>query len=992
MKKIIISALLLFYIFVSNAQEQLGIVKTIGRPGHSGEPVENVMVRVEGAANASLSDSSGRFSLSLAHYVVGQAYSLSRVSRIGYSLVDEDVIGRKYPYSDEIPLEISMISNDVYNNTKSEIESKVRVRIEEEYQRKYNELLQQLEARTISEEKHIKELCKLNDYYDKSENLISKLADRYAKVDYDRLDSLDMLINSYIEQGELEKAEALIESKGTKQALELLEKENHMLEQSLAERKKAEAKMREDYAAELMTRYEIASLRFDNVAAASLLRERMELDTTRYDWRMDYAIFIDQYLGKYEEALAIFTEILFSYKHPSVYDCMGTIYYQLGDYENSLNAYKTSIELRTSSQFPIRGLAQSYANIANIYISKDEYESALDCLEKSMLIYEELEDSLGIASINKIKADYYVDMGLYDAALSCLKQTLEIRLSKYGELNKDVANAYFHLAQVLRKRDKNTEALEYANKANDIFIKILGDRHPRVASSYQLIGSLAMDNGEYDQTLLFYQKSEDIYNDFYHGVHPDIVTTYNKIASYYSKAESNYEKAIYYHTKSKDLATEIYGKNHGNVAIAWNNLGVCYKNQLRYEDAYNCYMEALQICQNLYGTSHITIAEIYHNLAMLYSDQDKFDKAMKMQTQALSIFVEVYGEKHRAVATAYNNLGSIYNNIKDYDKAIACYKKAESIGIDVVGDNHIFLATIYDNLSTIYFLQKKYDEAEILANKALECRLVVLGKDHSETAISYNNLATLYSELGKWNMSEEYFKLALDIRLKIYGEKSPDVVTIYGNLSSMYDRMQQYERAVEFANKAINLSKELYGWNHMHTVSLRYALAGCYNKLHQYDEAIACLSALYYYFIDAEGSENIYTQLFFRELHNSYNAVTSTANYDGRFKVDYDALIRNSMVIARVENNSTASLMGLNGEYYVIEYEEWSFDQEEHNFFSFMQIVQSRKQKTYVLYKDGEFIVVPFEDKLGVGLGYKWISVEEKQELIKKYRKWNRRK
>ena len=992
MKKIQISALLLFFIFVANAQEQIGFVKAIGRPGQPGKPIENVMVRAQGAVNASLSDSSGYFSLALNHYELGQAYTLSRVSRTGYRLVDEDVIGRQYPYSDEVPLEISMVSNDVYNKTKSEIESKVRVRIEEEYQRKYNELLQQLEARTISEEKHIKELCKLNNYYDKSENLISKLADRYAKMDYDRLDSLDMLINSYIEQGELEEAEALIESKGTRQALEQLEKENLMLEHSLAEGKKAETKMREEYATELMARYEIALLRFDNVAAANLLKERMELDTTRVDWRMNYAIFIDKYLGKYEEALALFTDILSSYKHPSVYNCMGTVYYQLGDYENSLNAFKTSIELRTSSQQPTRELAQSYNNIANIYISKDEYDSALDCLEKSRLIYEELEDSLGIASVNKIKADYYVDMGLFDDALSCLKQTIEIRLSKYGEVSKEVANAYYHLAQVLRKCDINTEASEYANKANEIFIKILGDRHPIVASTYQLIGSLAMDVGDYDKALLFYQKSEDIYTVFFHGIHPDIVTIYNKLAYYYSEAEHNYEKAISYHTKSKDMAAEIYGKNHGNVAIAWNNIGQCYGEIRHYEEAYNCYMEALQISQNLYGTSHFTIAEIYNNLAGLYSDQDKFEEAAKMQKQALSIFVEVYGEKHRAVAIAYNNLGSIYNDIKDYDKAVTCYKKAESIGVEVLGDNHIFLATIYGNLSIIYSLQKKYDEAELLANKALECRLMTLGEDHPDTALSYINLATLYSDLGKWNKAEEYFKHALDVMLRIYGEKSPYVVTIYGNLSSMYDRMQQYEQSIEYANKAINLSKELYGWNHMETVALRYALAVCYNKLHQYDEAIACFSALYYYFLNAKGSENIYTQLFFRELHKSYNAVISTANYDGRYKVDYDALIRNSIVIARVENNSTASLMGLNGDYYVIEYEEWSVDQEDYNFFSFMQTVQSRKQKTYVLYRDGEFVVVPFEDKLGVGLGYQWIPAEEKRELIKKYHKWNKRR
>ena len=50
----------------------------------------------------------------------------------------------------------------------------------------------------------------LQDKYDKYLALIDGMADRYARTDYDHLDSIDREINICIEEGELEKADSLI--------------------------------------------------------------------------------------------------------------------------------------------------------------------------------------------------------------------------------------------------------------------------------------------------------------------------------------------------------------------------------------------------------------------------------------------------------------------------------------------------------------------------------------------------------------------------------------------------------------------------------------------------------------------------------------------------------------------------------------------------------------------------------------------------------------
>ena len=49
---------------------------------------------------------------------------------------------------------------------------------------------------------------------DAFDSLLEPMADRYARVDYDKLDSLDAAINRCIVEGELMKAESLINTKG----------------------------------------------------------------------------------------------------------------------------------------------------------------------------------------------------------------------------------------------------------------------------------------------------------------------------------------------------------------------------------------------------------------------------------------------------------------------------------------------------------------------------------------------------------------------------------------------------------------------------------------------------------------------------------------------------------------------------------------------------------------------------------------------------------
>lgn len=981
--------------FSLSAQEQDGIVKTIGRPGHPGEPLEEVLVRVTGTSVASVTDHEGRFSVVLAHYSPGQAYSLSRVYKNGYQLADADIIERPYPYSAEIPLEISMISKEEYQRIKDAIKADVRGRIEAEYQDRMSELRKQLEEKSISEDSYRQQLVDLLEYHDNTENLIEKLSDRYARTDYDRLDSLDARINLLIEQGRLDEAEKMIESKGTKEKLAKIRENNRMLAQTLEQGLKSEAEYRDMRARELTQAVDIASMRFDNRAAAGYLKERMELDTANVDWTMDYAAFIRDYLGHYEEAMALYRNLLRKssdvHLTARLHSSIGNVYESDGRYDDALKSYLTSVELKESASVSGKSLASGYVAVASMYVRKNQYTDAEGYLAKAEKIYEECQDMKGIASIYALKAHVSHDFGKYSDAEDFFLKSMEIRKSLLGEQNFTMISLYSNFSTLLKKAGKYDEALLYINKALELGKKVLGENHSMVADAYLTLGSIEVESGKYDNALNYYETALSILQDYYGDIHPKKAEAYNKMGFYYSTVRNDLQKAKHYYSVSADMLERIYGHVHADVALSLRNLGVVYAHAADYSKALELYQEALEIDLALYGDGHVTIADSYNNIANVYYRIGRYDESLQCFENILRIYLNCFGESHPNTALAYHNLGSIYKESGDMDRALENLEKAAAIYKEAYGDSHPRLGTTYDSIGCLYFDEKDYDKAEEFLLEGLRIRINAYGEGHGDVAVSYNNLSQLYQEQGEFVKAGEMLLKSLDVSRRIYGENHPKIVTAYSNLSVHYRKQQKYDEAIEYVRRAIAVAGHCYESSHPHLVLNSYLLSILYDETGRYEEALPLMKTVYETAYAADGPKDRNVGSYFRYLYNLYFKVMAGASYDGGYDKEFEALSRTTVMVARVVPGSPAEQMGLGGEYYVASYEEWTLEDDKTHFFIYNKSVSSRPEKTYVFYRDGEFVPVSFRDRLGINLYPERISSEDKEALVKSFRKWHKK-
>ena len=211
-KSFIISVICLSISLSMSAQIQKGYVKTLGRKNKPGVALGGVSVRVKGGHNAVLSGQDGKFAMQLVGKKPGDEYRLQQVLKQGYELNDMSVVGRGLSYSDKVPLTIVMVSSKANQEEKQQIENNIYATVEKKYKKDLISLEKQKETNKITIEQYRKQIQELQDNFEKTQGLIEGLAEHYAHVDYDFLDEKECEINSCIENGELERANALIHS------------------------------------------------------------------------------------------------------------------------------------------------------------------------------------------------------------------------------------------------------------------------------------------------------------------------------------------------------------------------------------------------------------------------------------------------------------------------------------------------------------------------------------------------------------------------------------------------------------------------------------------------------------------------------------------------------------------------------------------------------------------------------------------------------------
>ena len=398
MRKVFFIFLVLLTTSRLHAQVQQGRVKTIGRPNKAGVSLGGVTVRVSGHFNTVVTTTEGMFSFP----VTEQRFRFSRISKKGYELADHDFLHYVFGYSPETPLTVAMVSKDELAREREAIEESTRSKLSERFQHENAILERKLEIMQISEEDYRKQLLALHEKYDNIDTLVSALSDKYARTDYDNIDSLRLLINLHIERGELECAQQLILSKGNlDQRLRGLEETRRIRIQM----QQHEEKQQKDLANDFFQLYNIARSRQQLDSAYIFMEKRYFTDTTQVKYLTDLAFCyfpswkfpVEERRMRQERHSSYLLKLYDIIQYQDVSSILGItpliakariegeigwFYHYLDNDEKAIEYYKK--QLQTIINGELKSEYEPLENLGDIYLSQKNYGHALSAYKEAL--------------------------------------------------------------------------------------------------------------------------------------------------------------------------------------------------------------------------------------------------------------------------------------------------------------------------------------------------------------------------------------------------------------------------------------------------------------------------------------------------------------------------------------------------------------------------------------------------------------------------------
>lgn len=181
-------------------------------------------------------------------------------------------------------------------------------------------------------------------------------------------------------------------------------------------------------------------------------------------------------------------------------------FFILGNYEGSIKTLEKALEIRQEMNDSI-GIASLYSNIGTIYRELEKYQEAVRYYTLSLGILNEKSTQFTNQAdlLNNIGL-IYRDIGMFDLALDYLNQALGV-YQKEGVLE-ETGNIWLNIGAVYFEKGEISQSIQYYSKA----LKILQETNNRYSEGecYHQFSRLYQHNNQIDSALFFINKSLEI--------------------------------------------------------------------------------------------------------------------------------------------------------------------------------------------------------------------------------------------------------------------------------------------------------------------------------------------------------------------------------------------------------------------------------------------------------------------------------------------------
>ena len=779
---------LLMSCITTSAQIQNGYVRSQGTSyNRNGSPLKGAKVFVKGLNGAKVTAANGTFNFNLGG---GKTqFSIKDVILRGHTLLTP--LAPAYNVG-KAAVEIVMQSREERRQNEARISKIIEERITKTYNAKTRELQKKIAAleKALSDKQQNTEKLKcqiralkeqleyLDDQYLKRNELIDKMVEEYVNLDYATMDNRKAELCSYIESGELEKADSLLNTIDINKEMNDIKTLNQDIEEKesmlamLPKEKEIRKNKIETVCMYWRGKYDIAIQNMQYDSAAVFIRNLADVDTSNFNNVLQCAMFFHTQ-NSFKEAELYYLIDLNNIEQEEdsnepaltalLYNCLGCLYASTQRLRDSEDMLKESLTIseRLAAENPQAyepNLAESYNYLALLYAGTQRLKECEDMHKASLAIRERLAKETPQACEPAL-AESYNDLALLYAGTQRLKE---------GE---DMYKKSLAIRERLAK--ENPQAYE-----------------PALAESYKNIA-------------LLYAGTQRL-----------------------KEGEEMIKKSLAIRER---LAKETPQAYEPALAESYKNLALLYGNTQRLKEGEEMLKKSLAIRERLAKENpqayEPALAETYNYLALLYAGTQRLKEGEEMHKASLAIFERLAKENPQAyepaLAESYKNLALLYGNTQRLKEGEDMYKKSLAIRERLAKENpqayEPNLAESYNYLALLYGNTERLKEGEDMYKKSLAIR-ERLAKENPQAyepalAESYNYLACLYGATERIKECIEMHRAAMAIYERLY-KNTPEqyqsrLADGYLKFGISMINNNRHSDAITLFESSLNLSKNM---------------------------------------------------------------------------------------------------------------------------------------------------------------------------------------
>ena len=424
----------------------------------------------------------------------------------------------------------------------------------------------------------------------------------------------------------------------------------------------------------------------------------------------------------------------------------------------------------------------------------------------------------------------------YREALKWAEKLADYYIRIFGE-DHDYSMMWIHnLAHTCFDVGEYTRAIELQQLALELTRKNCGNESYETISSINALASSCMALGDYARGLALQQEAYDTSVNVLGAEHVESMSSMIGLAQLYFEV-GDIDTGIYLMELSVEKSLMYFGEKNELTLIAINNLALAYCEIGRFSEARELLVKAYDELCKIKSENHPTALTTLNNLSIIEQKRGNLERAIEISAKVVSIRQAIYGEKHPDTLRAIGNMAVIYGYSGNLDEAISMLENIVEPFTEAFGSNHPEFIGILNNLAFCYLNMGNIARAYSIYEEVYSSYLSSLGEDHPNTILAVNNIVGAHIRLGEYDKAKEILDKEYPRAIEILGIEHPTTLTMVTQVTNLRLNEGDLQGALNIAEETYPYFCKVFGEENTETLRCMGNIAYIYSLTGRLSEA-----------------------------------------------------------------------------------------------------------------------------------------------------------